>query len=179
MAKKSALNVGKKKTPFFKKWWVWLIIVLAFIGALMPKDADETETDDTSALDAAIVSESKTDDEPEADQIIESTPEPTPITTPKPTPEAATTPTPETSPEPDSTPEPTPDNTPMPTPEPTPEPTPQVDQPAGGGYIGNSNSLKFHEPNCDPLPAEHNRVYFDTRQQAIDAGYAPCKKCNP
>ncbi len=230
MSKKPSISGEKKKKPFFKKWWVWLIAVFVLIGVLLPKDADEAETDDTTVLDAGIVQENKTDGEPETEQTNtptptpEPTPEPTPATTPEPTPEATAAPTPEVTPEP--TPEPTPDVTPVVIPEPeivvpeTPEPTPEVipnptpaelpelipdvippedlpvleptpddlpvlvpvpvpDEPIGGGYIGNENSEVFHSPSCKTLPQEHNRVYFDARQQAVDAGYRPCGNCNP
>lgn len=50
---------------------------------------------------------------------------------------------------------------------------------SAGGYIGNRNSKKFHLPSCSTLPAEQNRVYFKTREEAINAGYSPCKRCNP
>ena len=46
-------------------------------------------------------------------------------------------------------------------------------------YIGNKNSKKFHLPTCANLPAEKNRVFFDTRQEAVDAGFSPCGNCNP
>ncbi len=46
-------------------------------------------------------------------------------------------------------------------------------------YIGNINSFKFHKPDCSSLPAEHNRVYFDTREDAVAAGYEPCGSCRP
>lgn len=46
-------------------------------------------------------------------------------------------------------------------------------------YIGNKNSKKFHKPTCSTLPAEHNRVCFKTRDEAVKNGYDPCKKCNP
>lgn len=49
----------------------------------------------------------------------------------------------------------------------------------GGTYIGNLNSLKFHRTSCSSLPKESNRIYFDSRSAAVDAGYAPCKRCNP
>lgn len=49
----------------------------------------------------------------------------------------------------------------------------------GGTYIGNLNSLKFHRTSCSFLPKESNRIYFDSRSAAVDAGYAPCKRCNP
>ena len=44
-------------------------------------------------------------------------------------------------------------------------------------FIGNKNSKKFHAPYCDSLPAEKNRVEFETYQDAIDAGYTPCGGC--
>lgn len=46
-------------------------------------------------------------------------------------------------------------------------------------YVGNVNSKKFHLPTCSSLPDEINRTYFDNRQEAIDNGYEPCKKCDP
>lgn len=49
----------------------------------------------------------------------------------------------------------------------------------GGNYIGNVNSKKFHLPTCSSLPAEHNRVYFDSRDEAVNAGMVPCKRCKP
>lgn len=48
-----------------------------------------------------------------------------------------------------------------------------------GEYIGNKNSKKFHLPTCKNLPAEKNRVFFDSRQEAVDAGYDPCGNCQP
>lgn len=48
-----------------------------------------------------------------------------------------------------------------------------------GSYIGNRNSYKFHHSSCSTLPAESNRVYFSTRDEAINAGMVPCKRCNP
>jgi|LSQX01.2.fsa_nt_gb beta-lactamase superfamily II metal-dependent hydrolase len=48
-----------------------------------------------------------------------------------------------------------------------------------GNFIGNKNTKKFHKPACSSLPAEHNRVYFKTRDEAVGEGYVPCKRCNP
>lgn len=92
-------------------------------------------------------------------QTEKPTPAPTPVPTPEPKPEPAPTPKPEPAPEP----------------EPDPEPGPVVTQ----QYIGNKNSKKFHEPSCGSLPAEKNRVYFDSRQEAVDANFDPCKNCDP
>jgi len=60
-------------------------------------------------------------------------------------------------------------------------PTPvEPDEPDDvGEYIGNKNSKKFHLPSCKNLPAEKNRIYFDSRQAAVDAGQTPCGNCNP
>ncbi len=46
-------------------------------------------------------------------------------------------------------------------------------------YIGNLNSQVFHRESCTGLPAEHNRVYFDSRDAAVAAGYSPCGRCDP
>lgn len=58
--------------------------------------------------------------------------------------------------------------------------TPEVNEPDDvGEYIGNKNSKKFHLPTCKNLPAEKNRVYLSSRQEAIDGGYDPCGNCDP
>lgn len=48
-------------------------------------------------------------------------------------------------------------------------------------YIGNANSKKFHYADCAAVgkmnPA--NKVTFNTRDEAVTAGYVPCKRCNP
>lgn len=51
--------------------------------------------------------------------------------------------------------------------------------PSPEGYIGNTNSLKFHLPSCRNLPGTSNQIFFSTRQDAIDAGFEPCGVCNP
>lgn len=46
-------------------------------------------------------------------------------------------------------------------------------------YVLNSDSKKFHLPSCDSLPTA-NRVDTDlSREEIIEQGYVPCKKCNP
>ena len=44
-------------------------------------------------------------------------------------------------------------------------------------FIGNKNSKTLHSSDCSSLPKEENRVYFDSYQEAIDAGYKPCGSC--
>ena len=50
-----------------------------------------------------------------------------------------------------------------------------------GNYIANSNTGKFHEASCKwgQKISEHNKVTFDSRNEAISQGYQPCKICNP
>ena len=54
--------------------------------------------------------------------------------------------------------------------------TPGIQQTA---YVGNKNSKKLHLPSCPNLPKEENREIFDSREEAIDAGYSPCGVCQP
>ncbi len=43
-------------------------------------------------------------------------------------------------------------------------------------YVGNSNSKKFHRPDCQWAQkiASQNRVEFRSREEAVKAGYVPC-----
>ena len=52
---------------------------------------------------------------------------------------------------------------------------------ANVGYVGNSNSHKFHYADCSTLKKMNpaNRVNFNSRDEAINAGYVPCKRCKP
>lgn len=48
-------------------------------------------------------------------------------------------------------------------------------------YVGNRNSKKFHYSWCSSVSdiKEKNKVPFSSVQAAEEAGYEPCKKCNP
>lgn len=46
-----------------------------------------------------------------------------------------------------------------------------------GKYIGNKNSKVVHIDTCTSLPAEQNRVYFDSYEQAVSEGFRPCGNC--
>lgn len=64
----------------------------------------------------------------------------------------------------------------------TSKPQPDKSKPdtnSTGDYIGNRNSKKFHLPTCHTLPAEHNRIYLNSRSEAIQKGFDPCQNCNP
>ena len=44
-------------------------------------------------------------------------------------------------------------------------------------YIGNVSTKVFHSADCASLPKEENRVYFDSYQDAVAAGYRPHSAC--
>ena len=48
-----------------------------------------------------------------------------------------------------------------------------------GTYIGNKKSRKFHYPTCHSLPAEHNQVILNSREEAISQGFSSCGNCRP
>ena len=62
---------------------------------------------------------------------------------------------------------------------PTAQPAPLTPLAQGITYIGNINTKKFHFPTCSGLPLEKNRTYFDSREEAVSAGYSPCGICKP
>lgn len=48
-------------------------------------------------------------------------------------------------------------------------------------YIGNKNSKVFHRESCSSVQStkDKNKVYFESRENAVDKGFSPCKDCNP
>lgn len=48
-------------------------------------------------------------------------------------------------------------------------------------YVGNSNTGKFHAPGCGSVDKmkPSNKVYFSSRDEAINRGYSPCQRCYP
>ena len=48
-------------------------------------------------------------------------------------------------------------------------------------YIGNRNSMKFHRSDCKEVNrmSEKNKVFLNSREEAINGGYVGCKVCNP
>lgn len=51
----------------------------------------------------------------------------------------------------------------------------------GLNYIGNKNSMVFHYSTCSGVSSmnEKNKVIFESREDAVKAGYKPCSSCNP
>ncbi len=123
--------------------------------------------------------------------LLPTAPTPTPMPaptswrtyTPVSTATATDTPLPTDTPTVTSTPLPTgtstlePTATLVPTPTPTVTAAPTLECP----YIGNSNTKVFHHWWCSSVKRmkEGNKVCFKTREQAVAAGYVPCKRCNP
>jgi hypothetical protein len=50
---------------------------------------------------------------------------------------------------------------------------------ASGPYHGNVESWIFHASHCRWYRCKHCTAVFETRQEAIDGGYRPCKVCKP
>ena len=48
-------------------------------------------------------------------------------------------------------------------------------------YVGNLDTKKFHLITCSYVSqmSSSNKIYFNSRQEAINQGYIPCKVCNP
>ena len=46
-------------------------------------------------------------------------------------------------------------------------------------YHGNTKSKIFHSPSCRHYNCKNCTMEFSDRQEAIDAGYRPCKICKP
>lgn len=50
-----------------------------------------------------------------------------------------------------------------------------------GLYLGSVKSDKYHNPTCRHAEtiADYNQIWFDTKEEAQQAGYSPCKVCKP
>ena len=59
-------------------------------------------------------------------------------------------------------------------------PVPQETQ--GTTYVLNTNTKKFHYPTCssvDDMKEKNKQIYTGNREDVINMGYVPCKRCNP
>ena len=66
--------------------------------------------------------------------------------------------------------------------EPTTEPEETVSADEGRDYVLNTNSKKFHYPDCSSVGQmkETNRTDFHgSRETVIAMGYEPCGRCKP
>ncbi len=57
----------------------------------------------------------------------------------------------------------------------------EITSPKNAKYVGNRNSRIFHRKDCHYVKRmkETNKVYFADREEAIKAGFRPCKICKP
>ena len=49
-------------------------------------------------------------------------------------------------------------------------------------YVLNTNTMKFHYPTCssvDDMKEKNKEIYTGSREDVINMGYVPCKRCNP
>ena len=46
-------------------------------------------------------------------------------------------------------------------------------------YLGNPRSMKFHYSSCRTIKHPEKFVELGSRDEALAAGYVPCKVCNP
>lgn len=48
-------------------------------------------------------------------------------------------------------------------------------------YCANTNSKVFHLPTCSSVKStkQENKLFLSNRDELINLGYSPCKRCNP
>jgi len=57
-----------------------------------------------------------------------------------------------------------------------------ISAPADMDYILNTNTHKFHMPDCssvDQMSEKNKKNYTGTREDVIAMGYSPCGRCHP
>jgi DNA-entry nuclease len=64
------------------------------------------------------------------------------------------------------------------------DPPPVSDEATDNGrdYVVNKNTKKFHYPSCssaDDIKSSNRWDYHGTREELINMGYVPCKRCHP
>ena len=65
---------AKTKKPFYKRWWVWAIVIVLVIGMFAPSDDTETKGDDQQTAEQTQTTTTEpTDTEPEDEQQTEPT----------------------------------------------------------------------------------------------------------
>ncbi len=53
--------------------------------------------------------------------------------------------------------------------------------PVAGGFVGNKSSKIFHKADCKAVAkmADKNKVACASKDEAVKAGFKPCKECKP
>ena len=63
-----------------------------------------------------------------------------------------------------------------------PAPTTDTAAPVEGRYVLNTNSMRFHLPDCsgvESMKPENRLDYTGSREALLDEGYVPCGQCSP
>ena len=58
----------------------------------------------------------------------------------------------------------------------------ETDDPNARDYVLNKNTMKFHKPSCSSvgdIKPENRWDFHGTREEVLDMGYVPCKRCKP
>ena len=178
-----------------------VIVILAVLSIGTAPAAETPDTDIPSEMISMAAEESKeaareatAATEPEAtvetsiETAVETTAEPnveqTTAPTTAPTSEPTTVPVtePTTAPTSEPTTAPATEPTTLPITAPSTEPATEATEDNGRDYVVNTNTGKFHYPSCssaDDIKAENRWDYHGTRDDLINMGYVPCKRCDP
>lgn len=140
----------------------------------------ETESVSETQATSSAATEEATEAPTEATESPTTVQPTTPPTTEPPTTEPPATEPPTAAPtttEPPTTVPPT--TQPPSTVPPTEQPT---ENPAIKEYVLNTNTMKFHKPNCrfvKTINESHRQYFTGTREEVLKMGYEPCGNCHP
>lgn len=138
-----------------------VVLGIALIGALGEREAADADPTFTLYLTQEDVQTPAARPDPTADPPAEPTEKP--ASTSKPTPNPTEKPA----------------STPKPAPKPTEKP---ASTPAAVTYILNTNTKKFHWPDCSSVADIKPGNYLESgedRETVMGQGYVPCKRCRP
>ncbi|MBQ7345145.1 MAG: hypothetical protein IJW45_03665 [Oscillospiraceae bacterium] len=160
---------------------VVLLVIVMMLSACAGGDAAEVSTTEPTAVSTTVPETEATEPETEATEATTTEPETeaTEAVTTEPETEATEAATTEpTEPTEAATTEPETEPTEVPITEPETEPT----EGSGQHYVLNKNTKKFHYPTCSSAAdiKEKNREdYYGDREDLIEEGFKPCKRCDP
>ena len=172
---------------------VAILLIFAFFGTVptnetvdrwMPVGADISAPDQVNQESVESLPVIISDNAPMTESTTPPTTEPATEPTTEPTTAPTTVPTTEATTEPitECTTEPTTEPTTAPTSAPTKEQGPKETEDNAQDYVLNTNTKKFHYPSCssaDDIKKSNRKDYHGTREEVIDMGYEPCKRCHP